>query len=66
MHLFGDENRFVFIEKYTLEPLRKDGVGALNCRDVEGIESGITTGLPRLTLHPAVGDRSPPVEVTQH
>ena len=38
-HLFGDENRFVFIEKYTLEPLRKDGVAALNCRDVEGIES---------------------------
>jgi hypothetical protein len=38
-HLFGDENRFVFIEKYTLEPLRKDGVDALNCRDVEGIES---------------------------
>jgi hypothetical protein len=39
VHLFGDENRFVFTEKYTLEPLRSDSVAALNCRDVEGIES---------------------------
>jgi hypothetical protein len=38
-HLFRDENRFVFAEKYTLDPLKKDGQPALNCRDVEGIES---------------------------
>ena len=38
-HLFNDENRFVFAEKYTLEPLKKNGQSALNCRDVEGIES---------------------------
>src|SRR5260370_35397150 len=38
-HLFGHENRFIFAEKYTLDPLRKDGAAALNCRDVEGIDS---------------------------
>jgi hypothetical protein len=38
-HLFGDENRFVFTEKYTLEPLKTDGELALSCRDIEGIES---------------------------
>ncbi|MGD1091508.1 MAG: hypothetical protein ABSB35_05875 [Bryobacteraceae bacterium] len=38
-HLFGNDDRFVFAQKYTLEPLRRDGVVALNCRDVEGIES---------------------------
>jgi hypothetical protein len=38
-HLFGNENRFVFVEKYTLDPLKTDGESALNCRDVEGIES---------------------------
>jgi len=38
-HLFRDENRFVFAEKYTLEPLKKDGQPCLNCRDIEGIES---------------------------
>lgn len=37
-HLFGNADRFVFAEKYTLEPLKRDGVAALNCRDVEGIE----------------------------
>jgi hypothetical protein len=38
-HLFRDENRFVFAEKYTLDPLKKDGQPSLNCRDIEGIES---------------------------
>lgn len=38
-HLFKDENRFVFAEKYTLEPLKNDGQPSLNCRDIEGIES---------------------------
>ncbi len=38
-HLFRDENRFVFAEKYTLEPLKKDGQSALKCADVEGMES---------------------------
>lgn len=37
-HLFGDADRFVFAEKYTLEPLKRDGVSALNCREIEGIE----------------------------
>jgi len=37
--LFGDPNRFVFAEKYTLDPLKLDGPAALQCRDVEGIES---------------------------
>lgn len=38
-HLFGDEGRFVFAEKYTLEPLKQDPRSALACRDVAGIES---------------------------
>jgi hypothetical protein len=38
-HLFGDENRFVFVEKYTLDPLKREGEPALQCSDVEGIES---------------------------
>jgi len=38
-HLFGNEDRFVFVEKYTLAPLKVAGVAALNCRDVAGIES---------------------------
>ena len=38
-HLFGDEDRFVFAEKYTLDPLKKQGPSSLNCRDIEGIES---------------------------
>jgi hypothetical protein len=38
-HLFGDDDKFVFAEKYTLEPLKRDGVAALSCRDVAGIES---------------------------
>jgi hypothetical protein len=38
-HLFGNEDRFVFAEKYTLAPLKLAGVAALSCRDVAGIES---------------------------
>jgi len=38
-HLFGDENRFVFVKKYTLDPLKTAGELALHCHDVEGIES---------------------------
>jgi hypothetical protein len=38
-HLFGDEDRFVFAEKYTLEPLKNDGPACLTCRDIEGMES---------------------------
>jgi hypothetical protein len=37
-HLFGDENWFVFVEKYTLDPLKKEGQAALAFRDIEGIE----------------------------
>jgi hypothetical protein len=38
-HLFRNDDYFVFAEKYTLEPLQKVGELALNCRDIEGIES---------------------------
>lgn len=38
-HVFGGDERFVFGEKYTLEPLKKDGRGALNCRDIPGLDS---------------------------
>jgi hypothetical protein len=38
-HLFGTEDRFIFAEKYTLEPLKRHGDAALTCRDVSGIES---------------------------
>jgi len=38
-HLFRNDDYFVFAEKYTVEPLQKAGEMALNCRDVEGIES---------------------------
>jgi hypothetical protein len=37
-HLFGDENRFVFSPKYTLEPLKAQGKDALRCRDIHGME----------------------------
>jgi hypothetical protein len=36
-HLFSDEAKFVYAEKYTLEPL-KEGEGALSCRDIAGME----------------------------
>lgn len=38
-HVFGDEDKFVFSEKYTLEPLKKDGFVSLNCRDISGLDS---------------------------
>jgi hypothetical protein len=38
-HLFGNEDRFVFAPKYTLDPLKRNGTAALNCRDILGIES---------------------------
>jgi hypothetical protein len=38
-HLFGNEGRFVFAEKYTLAPLKNDGQAALSCGDIDGIES---------------------------
>ncbi|OFW36740.1 MAG: hypothetical protein A3J28_09220 [Acidobacteria bacterium RIFCSPLOWO2_12_FULL_60_22] len=37
-HLFGDEEKFVYTAKYTLDPLREQGPAALCCRDVPGIE----------------------------
>lgn len=38
-YLFGGEDRFVFAEKYTLAPLQTEGLAALNCRDIAGLES---------------------------
>ena len=38
-HIFGGEAKFVFGEKYTLEPLKTDGRAALNCRDISGMDS---------------------------
>ena len=37
-HLFGDEAKFVYTAKYTLDPLKEQGAAALCCRDVPGIE----------------------------
>jgi hypothetical protein len=39
LHLFGDADRFVYAEKYTLAPLQTQGLAALYCRDVGGLES---------------------------
>ena len=38
-HVFGGEDKFVFVEKYTLDPLKNDGRAALNCRDIGGLDS---------------------------
>ena len=37
LHLFGDPNKFVYAEKYTLAPLQERGPAALYCRDVGGM-----------------------------
>jgi hypothetical protein len=37
-HLFGDEQKFIYVEKYTLEPLKEQGEEALRCRDIAGME----------------------------
>lgn len=37
-HVFGDPEKFVYAHKFTLAPLKTDGVGSLHCRDVGGIE----------------------------
>jgi len=37
-HLFGDPEKFVYAQKYTLLPLKKLGAAALYCRDVACIE----------------------------
>jgi hypothetical protein len=37
-HLFGDPEKFIYARKYTLGPLHTQGTGALQCRDVGGIE----------------------------
>lgn len=37
-HVFGDPEKFVYAQKFTLAPLKTDGVGSLQCRDVGGIE----------------------------
>jgi hypothetical protein len=37
-HLFGDEQIFPGIQKYTLDPLREHGVKSLACADIEGID----------------------------
>jgi hypothetical protein len=38
-YLFGGEDRFVFAEKYTLAPLQTEDLAALNCQDIDGLES---------------------------
>jgi hypothetical protein len=37
-HLFGDPEKFVYLQKYTLTPLKADGPRSLQCLDVDGIE----------------------------
>jgi len=38
LYLFGDENHFPGIGKYTLSPLRADGDASVVCSDIEGME----------------------------
>ncbi len=44
-HLFGDKDRFVYADKYTLEPLKTKGKAALECSDIEGVKSVSLTEL---------------------
>jgi hypothetical protein len=37
-YVFGDPEKFVYSQKYTLAPLKTDGAASLLCRDVGGIE----------------------------
>ena len=37
-HVFGDPEKFVYTQKYTLAPLKTEGASALRCRDVGGID----------------------------
>jgi hypothetical protein len=37
-YLFGDADHFPGDNKYTLDPLKADGAGALVCSDIEGLE----------------------------
>ena len=37
-HLFGDPEKFVYAQKYSLTPLKTDGANSLLCRDVGGLE----------------------------
>lgn len=37
-HVFGDPEKFVYTQKYTLRPLKMDGARSLQCRDVGGME----------------------------
>ena len=37
-HIFGDPEKFVYTQKYTLGPLKTEGVTSLKCRDVGGID----------------------------
>lgn len=37
-HIFGDAEKFVYAQKYTLAPLKTDGANSLLCRDVGGLE----------------------------
>lgn len=37
-HLFGDPEKFVYVQKYTLRPLKTDGARSLQCMDVGGLE----------------------------
>jgi hypothetical protein len=37
-YVFGDPERFVYSQKYTLAPLKAVGTAALYCRDIGGIE----------------------------
>jgi hypothetical protein len=37
-HVFGDTEKFVYTQKYTLAPLKTEGASSLQCRDVGGIE----------------------------
>ena len=37
-HVFGDPETFIYTQKYTLAPLKREGPSSLHCRDVQGME----------------------------
>jgi hypothetical protein len=51
-HLFQDKDRFIYTDKYTLDPLKAKGKAALACRDIEGMESVALTELEYRWLGP--------------
>ncbi len=47
LHLFGDRNCFPGRQKFTLEPLAKDGTAALVCSDIDGLDQVTLTAFQK-------------------